>query len=223
MARVLVIDTCGARGYVALLDVSAPEIAQSERVLDERATQEQLLPAIEAVLDEAASSLASLQAIVVVAGPGSFTGVRIGLASAKGLCEAAGLPLVSLSRLAVLSVASAERPLSVWLQAGRGDVYAARFEENKPTSADAADGQQTLLSLEAAMQQAKGAPVLVCEQVLQAAMARAWFVSHDELARALRHAAANAVLSENRADVALSDALYLRVPDAELALKAKQA
>ena len=53
--------------------------------------------------------LRELAAVVVVHGPGSFTGVRVGLSAAKGLCEAGGVPLIAVSRLALLAGVSMER------------------------------------------------------------------------------------------------------------------
>ncbi|GAA3761350.1 tRNA (adenosine(37)-N6)-threonylcarbamoyltransferase complex dimerization subunit type 1 TsaB [Terriglobus aquaticus] len=235
MEAALVIDTCGSEGYVAVFPVGeVTPAARSEQRLGVRATQEELLPAIGAVLSESGLVLSELKAIAVVRGPGSFTGVRIGLAAAKGLCEAAGLPLVTLSRLQVLAAAAGIAPVWAWLQAGRGDVYAERFvmgaggfagveaiasllgvnEEREPAQ---------VLTLEQAAAAAGGEPVAVCEEALRAARPSAVFVSAGDLAAALRAAAAEAVCSKRWADVALIDALYLRVPDAELALRARQA
>ncbi len=64
---------------------------------------------------------AGLRAIVVVRGPGSFTGMRIGLSAAKALSEATGTPLMAVSRLAVLARRSGAQ--AVALDAGRGRVY----------------------------------------------------------------------------------------------------
>jgi tRNA threonylcarbamoyladenosine biosynthesis protein TsaB len=70
--------------------------------------------------------LHSVGAVGGVHGPGSFTGVRVGLSAAKGLCEALGVPLVAVSRLAVLA-RRAEAPtgahVHALLDAGRGEFY----------------------------------------------------------------------------------------------------
>ena len=224
MKTALVIDTCGAAGYVALVPVDETEpAALGEKRLGVRATQEELLPAIGSVLAEAGVSLPQLQAVVVVSGPGSFTGVRIGLATAKGLCESADLPLAALSRLQVLAHALTGSPVWAWLQAGRGDVYAARFSPGGP-----ARGYKGVLeageavSLEQAIAAAGDATVSVCEEGLRTAAPNVRFVEMRDLERSLRATAAEAVRSQRWSDVALSDALYLRVPDAELALRARQ-
>ena len=235
MAMTLVIDTCGDGGYVAVVavdgaDTSTEGEAVSERRLAVRATQEELLPAVEAVLAQARLELRSVSAIAVVSGPGSFTGVRIGLATAKGLCEAADLPLVSLSRLAVLANATNARPVWAWLQAGRGDVYAEFF----PGSTVAAEQQAmpdpaptltegAVYSMEQAVAVAGSDPVVICEESLCASAPEARLISDEEFRRSLRASAIAAVRKGRTADTALADAVYLRVPDAELALRASRA
>ena len=82
-----------------------------------------LLPLIAEVLGELASSPRELSAVVCGAGPGSFTGLRIGVATAKGLCFALSRPLVLVSSLETLAE-GAPRPSLAVLDAGRGQVYA---------------------------------------------------------------------------------------------------
>ena len=228
MAHVLVMDTCGERGYVAVLSTGDHgAVALSERRLGSRATQEELLPAVQQALMEAAVLLGSLRGIAVVRGPGSFTGVRVGLAAAKGLCEAASLPLLTLSRLEVLASAVGPRPVWAWLQAGRGDVYIKRFESGSRSGADEtpeaheANPGAVCSQAEAAFAAGQEA-VAMCEEALWNATPEGIFVSASEFEHALRAAAATACQAERWSDVALSDALYLRVPDAELALRARQ-
>ena len=90
---------------------------------------EMLLPLIAEVLAELASTPAELSAVVCGAGPGSFTGLRIGIATAKGLCFALGIPLVMVSSLHALGLgalqrSSAARPVLATLNAFRGQVFA---------------------------------------------------------------------------------------------------
>jgi len=70
----------------------------------------------------AAWKVNELQAVGVVHGPGSFTGVRVGLAAAKGLCEAAGAKLIAVSRLEVLAEQGVAGGLAA-LDAGRDQFY----------------------------------------------------------------------------------------------------
>ena len=95
-----------------------------ERTLPARTASARLVGAIREELDALAWPLRTLDAVSVVNGPGSFTGVRVGLAAAKGLCEVAGLRLVTLSRLEVLlGAANAEGRRLAVLDAGRGEFY----------------------------------------------------------------------------------------------------
>jgi len=120
MLKVLVIDTCGEVGGVALGD--GEDVVASE-VLPAREASSALLPAIARLMEEQGWALAELDGVGVVSGPGSFTGVRVGLAAAKGLCEAAGLGLVGVSRLEVLAEAGGLSDGFAVLDAGRGEFY----------------------------------------------------------------------------------------------------
>lgn len=114
--RLLLIDTCGETGSIAIADDAAVLSAEE---LPARAASSTLLPAIERVLQAAVWSVRDLQGVAVVSGPGSFTGVRVGLAAAKGLCEAVALPLATLSRLEVLGGAAGLSEGFAVLDAGR--------------------------------------------------------------------------------------------------------
>lgn len=126
VAPVLAIDTSTRVASVALLgpgrDLSAEGRAESR--------SDDLIALVDRVLGEAGAELAQLAAIAIGAGPGSFTGLRIGMATAKGLCFAAGLPLWSVSSLAAHALdAAAVDPLIDTLvvpafDARRGEVCA---------------------------------------------------------------------------------------------------
>ena len=70
-----------------------------------------------------------IDAFVVVLGPGSFTGLRVGLATVKGLCEVMRKPLVAVSMLEAVAVARGPRDgqVAVALDAGRGEIYVGEF------------------------------------------------------------------------------------------------
>jgi tRNA threonylcarbamoyladenosine biosynthesis protein TsaB len=78
--------------------------------------------ALRRLLAETEWAVDTLQVVGVVHGPGSFTGVRVGLAAAKGLCEAVGAKLIAVSRLEVLASFAIEGTLAV-LDAGRDEFY----------------------------------------------------------------------------------------------------
>jgi tRNA threonylcarbamoyladenosine biosynthesis protein TsaB len=118
--RLLLIDTCGETAGVALclgLQVLATEDLMTG------AASAQIIAGVRRLLCQQGWNLAELDAVGVVGGPGSFTGVRTGLAAAKGLCEAANLRLAVVSRLAVLADASALTDGLSMLDAGRGELY----------------------------------------------------------------------------------------------------
>jgi len=94
----------------------------------------ELAPAIERILVAQSVLAHDLTAVAVAIGPGSFTGVRIGLGVAKGLALAGNLPLVGVSTLDVLTRALPHRRLIAVIQAGRGRVIWARYENGQAAS-----------------------------------------------------------------------------------------
>lgn len=101
-----------------------------QRLSTERRASEDLLPALDACLAAAGSRLSDCERIVVCAGPGSFTGVRIGLATAWGLRRALGVPLETVSTLEAMAEAARSigpDPVATALDAGRGEVVVGRF------------------------------------------------------------------------------------------------
>jgi tRNA threonylcarbamoyladenosine biosynthesis protein TsaB len=128
----LAVDTSGKNGSLALADV-APE--QSEIVVLEvvpltgGAFSAQLVPQIAALLGKHGYSKSDLGAFAVVNGPGSFTGLRVGLAAIKALAEALQKPIAAISLLEAVAVSgSARGRVLAALDAGRGDVYAGDYE-----------------------------------------------------------------------------------------------
>jgi tRNA threonylcarbamoyladenosine biosynthesis protein TsaB len=88
----------------------------------------ELSPAIRQALSQVQRRPADLTAVAVSQGPGSFTGLRIGISVAKGLAAAAGLPLVAVPTLDIMtaSLPPSDGPLIAVLQAGRGRICAQR-------------------------------------------------------------------------------------------------
>ncbi len=91
---------------------------------------ERLQPMIEMVLREANLSVVDLDGVAVAAGPGSFTGLRIGMGLAKGLCRGADLVFVCVSTLAAMAFGAGVEgmPVCPMLDARRGDVYAGVYD-----------------------------------------------------------------------------------------------
>jgi tRNA threonylcarbamoyladenosine biosynthesis protein TsaB len=127
----LVVDTSGKNGFVAL---ARAEGADHVDVVEEAPIvggtfSAQLVPQIAALLEKHGFKKTDIEAFVVVSGPGSFTGLRVGLAAIKALAEILHKPIVPVSLLEAVAVASGERGnvLAV-LDAGRGKVYAGEYE-----------------------------------------------------------------------------------------------
>lgn len=129
----LALDTSTRLGSVAL--------AEGERLLGEsslsvRATHsETVMPEVRRLLRRAHRSAGDLDRVVVGAGPGSFTGVRIAASLAKGLCAATGAELAAHSSLAAVAAGTGlGGRICVLFDARRGQVYAAAYEETPPVS-----------------------------------------------------------------------------------------
>jgi tRNA threonylcarbamoyladenosine biosynthesis protein TsaB len=100
---------------------------------------ESLLPALEFLLRSARLKRSDVTGIVVGAGPGSFTGVRVAAATARGLAHGLDVPLYAYSSLASLAVqAGSAGPVCALLDARRGEVYAACYEAAHPEAGGAA-------------------------------------------------------------------------------------
>src|ERR1700750_2022211 len=98
--RVFAIDTAIEACSAAVLDTERGAILARESVPMARGHAEALMPLIKRVLDRAALDIGSYDRIAVTTGPGSFTGLRVGIAAARGIGLAAGKPVVGLTTLA---------------------------------------------------------------------------------------------------------------------------
>src|SRR6202012_5048339 len=88
-----------------------------------------LVPQIAALLAKHGFGKSDIDAFVVVSGPGSFTGLRVGLAAIKALAEILQKPIVAVSLLEVVAIASGTQgKIFSALDAGRGEVYAGQYE-----------------------------------------------------------------------------------------------
>ena len=124
---VMGIDTSTMQGGVALLSGQG---VISEYTLNIKATySERLLPLIERALQDAGITLGHVEGFAVAVGPGSFTGLRIGLSTAKGLVVAGGQPLVGVSTLEAMAwtLPFCAHQVCPILDARKGEVYCALF------------------------------------------------------------------------------------------------
>ncbi|HSM08037.1 MAG TPA: tRNA (adenosine(37)-N6)-threonylcarbamoyltransferase complex dimerization subunit type 1 TsaB [Gemmatimonadota bacterium] len=130
----LALDTSTRRGSVALGRTGDSLDLLGEVALEVSATHsETVLPAIDRLVRSAGCSPVDLEAVVVGAGPGSFTGVRIGAALARGICFPARATLFAYSSLAsIAAVAGPGGPVCALLDARRDQVYAAGYVVGPP-------------------------------------------------------------------------------------------
>lgn len=125
--HVLAFDTSSAVTAVAVTDGDRV-LAQDDRPGEQRHA-ELLLPRVEAALASAGLELRAIELIAVGIGPGSFTGLRVGLATAKGLALATRLPLCGVSSLRVLAraIETRARVAVCALDAGKGELFGAAY------------------------------------------------------------------------------------------------
>jgi tRNA threonylcarbamoyladenosine biosynthesis protein TsaB len=89
-----------------------------------------IFPAIERLLGDARLALQQIDCFAAASGPGSFTGIRVGLSAVKGLAEALGKPTVGVSNLRAMSSFGNLAHRAVVLDARRGEVFAAVYDSN---------------------------------------------------------------------------------------------
>jgi tRNA threonylcarbamoyladenosine biosynthesis protein TsaB len=123
----LAIETSGTEPSVALLRGSA--LVAERRAPGHRPGSETLLPAIDALLRRARCTVGEIEAFAVCAGPGSFTGLRVGIATVKGLAFGSSAPVAAVGTLAALALRAPRTrdPIVAVLDARREEVYAAGF------------------------------------------------------------------------------------------------
>ena len=183
-----------------------------------RGQSERLVPMIQEVMAEAGQAYEDLDAIAVTRGPGGFTGVRIGLATARGLALASGRPVIGLTSFEAVAAAldpaaRRGRPLAVLIDAKRREVYLQVFDaDSAPLDAPRAvdpDDLAAALPPGPLLLAGDGLGALgpvTAEQELSA-------VRHADAARFLPIAA---TLPLPPAGAAAPQPLYLRAPDVTL-------
>ena len=156
----LSLNTCGSTATVALGVAGTKEVeivATAELAV--RTYSARLIPEIAAMLEGRHATLRDIEAIVVVKGPGSFTGIRVGLSTAKGLAEGAGIPLLAVSRLGLLANASGLPHVLAAVDAGRGEYYVGEYRNGKNLGEMLLSGEETV-----ALAEQPGAGVLICDE-----------------------------------------------------------
>lgn len=208
------IDTCGPSGSVALGRWSGQAIEVLGQIeLEGRNYSSTLVAAVGELLAGAGVQLGQLNAIVAVNGPGSFTGVRVGLAAVKGLAEPARIPVVAVSRLEVLAAKAGTA--SAALDAHRHEVYL-RLKAVGEQARELLAGAHELAEVDS-----PPARIALCDEAAALLIGEAWQgvepvnTAAPNAGDALRLCAAR-VAAADFADLALLDGHYLRRSDAEI-------
>lgn len=214
---ILALDTTSEHGSVAIRSNGA---ALAELTLHSSEGFAHLLfPAIEDTLRQAGVALLDVDCFASSSGPGSFTGVRVGLSTVKGLAAATGRPAVGISNLQALSSFGSHAARAIVLDARRGEVYAAVYGADLvPKSSEKvlpfSDWLETLQEPEYEFITAIGSPFWLALQGTRFAD-----MPFTEAPRALASAVARCAESSKWLDPAELDANYVRRSDAELLWK----
>lgn len=170
----LATDTSGRHGSIAL--ARTEEDAQTSGEIEVRDVEilevvalsggtfsAQLVPQVATILAKHGFSKNDIGGFAVASGPGSFTGLRVGLAAIKGLAEILGKPIATVSTLeAVAHTAGSLEKVTAVLDAGRGEVYAGEYEVS-PAGAHCL--REQLLTADEVIARMRGAKVVTCDGV----------------------------------------------------------
>src|SRR5208337_2773565 len=128
---VVAIDTSGRKGSIALCRGDNENLQVLQLTSLEGGTYSaQLMPRIAEMLQGNRLSKTDVDGFVVVSGPGSFTGLRVGLATVKGLCEVLQKPMATISMLEAVALIDgrAGQTVTAILDAGRGEIYVGEYQ-----------------------------------------------------------------------------------------------
>jgi len=140
--KILALDTCLDACSVAVCDDAASLATRSEIMA--RGHQERLAPMAAEVMTEAGAAFDALGLVAVTVGPGSFTGLRVGLAFAKGLALALGIPCVGVGALEALAASEvAAGFVAAAVDAKRGQIWLQAFIDGRAAMAPDALAPET--------------------------------------------------------------------------------
>ena len=200
------IDTCGSTGTIALARRDGERITVLGMAeLAGKTYSAMLVPRLRELLETHGVGLREIEAIVVVNGPGSFTGVRVGVSAVKGLAEIFATPVIAVSRLRVLAQKAETRFAA--LDAGRGEFY---LRDDDPLGS-----YEALLSLPEVQSTVSVGELGVCEEKVATALQGAQVVDPPTASEALIVAQPRIVAGDFD-DLASLDGNYLRRSDAEV-------
>lgn len=207
---VLALDTCLDACSLAVLD-GATVRAQASHPMG-RGHQEAIAPLAQTVMAQAGLTFSQLERIGVTIGPGSFTGLRVGLAFGKGLGAALAIPVVGVGTLAALAEPLGPGLVFAVIDARRGQVYLQAFSDGRPLMAPDALEVATAAARVAELSGGRDAVLAGSGAVLLADLMPAARVVEAPAC----DPAAVARLAAAQTNPAPPRPLYLRAPDARL-------
>ena len=140
---VLGLDTTTRAGSCAL---TRDGVLMREQASDATRPQAARLPGeLMVLLDHERVALRDVDVFAVATGPGSFTGMRVGIATMQGLAFAAGRPLIGVTAFDALASHAAALQVATWVDAWRGEVYAAFYEREREVEAPTVEHPQAIL------------------------------------------------------------------------------
>lgn len=154
---ILAIDTALDACSVAVFDTATAAFAALETEVIGKGHAERLMAMIETAMAEARITFADLGRIAVTVGPGSFTGIRVGLAAARGIGLAGKIPVVGISTLdAIAWGVPGDEPVMIALDARRSEVYVATYDAARQLI-----GEPDILTVDEAITRAKTAGIVL--------------------------------------------------------------
>ncbi len=144
LVLILALDTCDARGGVALLRDESLLHAAPHTTTEDYSSW--LLPAIASVLAPSKLILDDIDLYAVAAGPGSFTGVRVGLVTVKAWSEVHGRPIAAVSRLEAVAAQSTRSSayVAAFIDARRNQIFAALYRRQAPALLERVDDEMVI-------------------------------------------------------------------------------
>jgi len=217
---ILSVDTSGRHGSVALCrgDATSFEVV-GLAALEGGTYSARLVPCIADLLQSAGLTKSQLDGLVVVDGPGSFTGLRVGLSTVKALCEILRKPLAVVSMLEALAVTYGHEgeDVTAILDAGRGEVYVGEYEVGMGTTRSV---RQSIQKLDGFLEQLPSQNLRVLTtftKLAESPTAAAGVTVVNPLhADAIARIGLRKLLAGETSDPASLDANYIRRSDAEL-------
>ena len=240
---ILAIDTSGQSGGITLAQADAGSFRVIESAAIAGGTfSAQLIPTLAALLKKHGYGVKDLGGFIAASGPGSFTGLRVGLSAIKGLAETLHKPIATVSVLeALASLAEGEGKIAPAIDAGRKEVFLGLYQKNEDASAEKSAPQRSTQSAHALIKQREE---LLTQQDFLATLATerpAAIITSDaalaELASnshsavlvvtapgsdVIARIGAGKLLAGETVSVEALDANYLRRSDAEIFFKGKR-